>query len=380
MASILISGASIAGPTLAWWLVEQGHDVTIVERSRGPRPGGQAIDVRGRALEVIERMGLLDGLEALRTRMKGMSAVAADGSELWHTEEMTYSGGALDSGDVELLRDDLAALLLGPVADRIELAYSDSITALDEEADGITASFAKTPPRRFDLIVGADGIHSNVRRLAFGDEAPFIHPLGHGLAIFTTPNIIGLEDWQISYEAGDANCLIYTVRANRELRACFTFPATLADEQDGDVAAQKAMLREKVAGLGWEVPRFLAEMDAAPDFYFGTMAQIRMPHWTKGRVALVGDAGYCPSPFTGQGTSLAIVGAYVLAQEIGRAPADHATAFARYEARMRPFVAKNQAIVEVSTSVDLSDDVQRDHVLSVIAEAKNAILLDGTVI
>ncbi len=380
MASILISGASIAGPTLAWWLVEQGHDVTIVERSRGPRPGGQAIDVRGRALEVIEHMGLLDGLQALRTRMKGMSAVAADGSELWRTEEMTYSGGALDSGDVELLRDDLAALLLGPVTDRITLIHGETITALDEDADGITAHFAKAPPCRFDLAIGADGIHSNVRRLAFGDEAPFIHPLGHGLAIFTTPNIIGLEDWQISHEAGDANCLIYTVRANRELRACFTFPATLADEQDGNVAAQKAMLREKVAGLGWEVPRFLAEMDAAPDFYFGTMAQIRMPHWTKGRVALVGDAGYCPSPFTGQGTSLAIVGAYVLAQEIGRAPADHATAFARYEARMRPFVAKNQAIVEVSTSVDLSDDVQRDHVLSVIAEAKNAILLNGTVI
>lgn len=379
MKTVLISGASIAGPTLAYWLARQGYAPTLVERAPAPRPGGQAIDVRGRALDVIDHMGLLDPLRALRTRMKGMSSLDAAGTEQWRTEDMTYSGGTIDNDDVELLRDDLAALLLDALPAGVERIFGDSITTLVEDEDGVSVSFEQGAPRRFDLVIGADGIHSNIRRLIFGDEGQYIHPLGFGLAIYTAPNLIDLRDWQIALDAGDRSCLIYTVRDNSELRICFTFPATLADEARGDVSAQKRLVANRARPFGWKIPALLDSMSTAADFYFGVMAQIKMTNWTKGRIALIGDAGYCPSPFSGQGTSLAIIGAYILAQELGRAGDDHEAAFAAYEMKMRPFVERNQAIATLSKTTDLADEEQRNQLLRVVDDAKNAILIDDPV-
>jgi 2-polyprenyl-6-methoxyphenol hydroxylase-like FAD-dependent oxidoreductase len=376
MCSVLISGASIAGPTLAYWLQRAGFSPVMVERAPAPRPGGQAIDVRGPALTVLERMGVLDTVKKLQTQMKGFSTLDADGNELWRTEEVTFTRGILDNDDIELLRDDLSSTLVGALPPDIEIIYGDSIGALRETETDVEVTLEKGGSCSFDLVIGADGIGSGVRALVFGDERQFLVPFNFALAIYSAPNHIGLEDWQVSCRNGEKNCLVYPVRGNRELRLCFGFPAGLNDEHRFDLDAQKALVAEKAMGLNWEVPRLLEAMWSAPDFYLGIVAQVKMPRWSKGRVALVGDAAYCPSPLTGQGTSLAIIGAYVLAQELARTPDDHSGAFERYEARMRPFVDKNQAIATLAQDKSFSEEGGQARVLAALDEAKNAIELD----
>jgi 2-polyprenyl-6-methoxyphenol hydroxylase-like FAD-dependent oxidoreductase len=366
--TVLISGASIAGPALAYWLARNGFAPTIVERAPGPRPGGQAIDIRGKALAVVERMGLLDRARALRTRMKGVSLQDALGNEVWRSKEKTVSGGRFDNDDVELLRDDLSGLLLGAIPD-CEMLFGDSISALDDGPEGVEVRFRNRASRRFDLVLAADGVHSNVRRLVFGAEGPLLKPLGMGLAIFSTGNYLGLQDWQIAFrdEQRGFGYLLYPVRGNSEIRINIGFAAGLDDDRYGDIEAQKALVAEKSAGWGWEVPRFVERMWRAPDFYFGALAQTVMARWSKGRVALVGDAGYCPSPFSGQGTSLALVGAYVLADELGKSGGDHVTAFETYESRMRPYVRKNQALAWRDRSAP------QEQAEAMLDEAKNVI-------
>jgi 2-polyprenyl-6-methoxyphenol hydroxylase-like FAD-dependent oxidoreductase len=368
--TVLISGASIAGPALAFWLKRHGFAPTLVERAPKPRPGGQAIDIRGKALDVMQRMGLRDAAYAHRTRMNGMSVQDADGNELWRTEERTFSGGRFDSDDIEVLRDDLSSILFSAIPD-VEVLFDDGVAALKEDAESVSVRFKHAAERRFDLVVGADGLHSKVRHLTFGDESPFLKELGIGLAVFSLPNYLKLQNWQIAFrdEAKGFGYLIYSTRDNAELRVNIGFAAGVADERRGDVEAQKRLVAEKSAGWGWEVPGFIERMWASTDFYFGAMAQVIMDEWSRGRVTLVGDAGYCPSPFSGQGTSLALVGAYVLAEELARSPDNHSAAFARYDQRMRPYVLLNQALATRDRSEPDSESDAR------LNEAKNFIEL-----
>ena len=372
MTDVLISGSSIAGPALAYWLARSGFTPTLVERAPGLRPGGQGVDVRGAALGVLEAMGLLDAARAQRTRIRGVSGIGPGGEELWRSEEMSITGGRFDNPDIEILRDDLSALLLGQLPSATEIIFDDSIIDLREEADGVAVRFARTPARKFDLVVGADGLRSATRSLVFGDERQFLRPMGMALAVFTAPNHIGLKDWQISYQDGADNCLVYTARENRELRVGLGFAADF-DDVARDQAKQKAQIQQRFGHMGWEVPRLLEAISEAQDFYLGVMAQVIMPHWTAGRVALVGDAAYCPSPLSGQGTSLSLVGAYVLAQELAQSPADHNAAFAPYEARMRPFVEKNQAIAKMSQDERFLEPAYQAEIQAALDIAKNGI-------
>ncbi|GII75067.1 hypothetical protein Sru01_00490 [Sphaerisporangium rufum] len=343
MTSVLISGASVAGPALAFFLRRHGFAVTVVEHAPAPRPGGQAIDVRGVALTVVERMGILDDVRRHRTRMRGMSMLDGDGRELWRSTEVALSSGRLDGDDVELLREDLCRLVHDRTKDDTEYLFGDSITSLDQDGRGVRVTFERAAARTFDLVVGADGLHSNVRRLAFGPEPEFVHHLGTYLSIFSMANELGLRDWQTWFDDGDIGGAVYPVRDNSELRVNLGFRAEHPISYDHqDVQAQKRLVAERCAGGRWEVPRLLAAMWEAPDFYFDSMAQVRMERWSAGRVTLLGDAGHCASPLSGQGTSMALVGAYVLAAELARA--GHQTAFAAYEERMRPWVAGNQAL------------------------------------
>jgi 2-polyprenyl-6-methoxyphenol hydroxylase-like FAD-dependent oxidoreductase len=361
MSNVLISGSSVAGPTLAYWLRSHGFQPTIVERSPTLRPGGQAIDVRGAALKVAERMGMLDEVRQARTQMRGMSVLDPDGNEIMRDTEGTYSGGRFENGDVELLREDLAQLLYERTHEEVEYVFDDSITSISDDG---RVTFENGAPRTFDLVVGADGLHSNVRRLAFGEEGQFIHHLGMHVAIFSMENILNLEDWQVWLRDGDAGFGIYPVRGNSEIRVNIGFSGDLVDYDYRDIEQQKRLVADRCAHLRWETPKLLEAMWEAPDFYFDSMAQIRMDDWTRGRVALVGDAGYCASPLSGQGTSLAMVGAYVLADELGKSIEG---AFARYEQRMRPFVAANQALALENPGGPASEES--------VVKAKNAIEL-----
>ncbi|GAA2229301.1 MULTISPECIES: FAD-dependent monooxygenase [Kitasatospora] len=369
MKTVLISGAGVAGAALAHWLHRGGVAVTVVEHAPGRRCGGQAVDIRGAALDVIERMGLLDQTRAHRTRMRGMSVLDGAGKEIHRSTEMTFSSGRLANDDIELLREDLVRLLHERALGEVEFVFGDGITTLDQNEHGVRVGFEHGRSRTFDLVVGADGLHSAVRRLGFGPQEQFARHLGMHLAIFTADNFLALEDWQLWLRDGEAGYGIYPVRDNSELRISFGFAGESLPADRGDTEQHKLFVADRMATLHWETPRLLRALREAPDFYFDTMTQVHMDRWSNGRTVLLGDAGYCASPLSGQGTSLALVGAYVLADALRRADGDHHAAFACYERRMRPFVELNQALATENPGGPASE--------ASVERAKNAIELDG---
>jgi 2-polyprenyl-6-methoxyphenol hydroxylase-like FAD-dependent oxidoreductase len=365
---LLISGAGVAGLALAYWLDREGFTTTLVERSPEFRRGGQAVDIRGVALDVVNAMELLDDVRALRTRLKGMSMLDADGNETQRTEERTFSAGRLDSEDIEIFRDDLCELLMGAMSDRVEFIYDDSIRSIDDQRDGVAVTFATGMNRQFDLLIGADGIYSNVRKQCFDDESTVVAPLGVVLALFSTPNLIDLNDWQLGHREGGVGYVIYPSHDKRELRIGVGFAIPEPAVSRSDTETQKRLVVSQCAHLKGEFPRFIDAMKVTDQFYYNELAQIRMPTWSKGRVVLAGDAAHCASPFSGQGTSLALVGAFVLVRELVRHWDPPAQAFAAYEHRMRPYVNLNQALVDLTREGPMPDDL--------MTKAKNGIELE----
>jgi 2-polyprenyl-6-methoxyphenol hydroxylase-like FAD-dependent oxidoreductase len=338
MKKILISGASIAGPTLAFWLRRRGFEVTMVERAAAIRKGGYAIDVRGPALAVVERMGILPRMREQSTDTLSNAFVDERGR---HVVTFDRGFGVLHPEDVEIMRGDLAQILYELTRADVPYWFDDSITALAQDADGVQVSFARRPPERFDLVIGADGLHSNVRALAFGPEEQFVRLLGSAIAIFTARNHAQLDRAQHMLMTKGRVVSIKSDRGNAEVKVTLMFSSPPVDRRDPD--AQKQATLDAFATLGGPVPALLADLKSAPDFYFDMTAQVRMPRWHEGRVVLVGDAAYGPSPMTGQGTSLALTGAYILAQALADPP-DFPSAFRQYESTMRDFVLQNQDV------------------------------------
>ncbi|MEV7801351.1 FAD-dependent monooxygenase [Microbispora sp. NPDC088329] len=347
MKHILISGGSVAGLTLAFWLREHGFAVTVVERAPSPRDGGYKIDIRGAALDVVARMGLLEEVRRHSTDMRVARFVDARGRQTGTMSADLFGGREGD--DVEIMRGDLTRLLHAAIGDTVEYVFDDSVTALRETADGVRVTFANSSPRTFDLVVGADGLHSNVRALAFGEESRYVHDLGHHISIFTVPNHLHLDRTEMMHPAPGRSTGMYSTGRGDDAKAMFLFSSPPLEYDRRDTGRQKKLLAEIFAGQGWEVPRLLDAMWDAPDFYFDSISQVRMDRWSSGRVALVGDAAYAASPASGQGTSLALVGAYVLAGCLAETAADHAAGdhaggFAAYEREMRHFVEENQKL------------------------------------
>ncbi|MFE2553752.1 FAD-dependent monooxygenase [Streptomyces sp. NPDC059355] len=336
--TVLISGGSVAGPALAYWLHRHGFTPTIVERAPQLRDGGYAVDFRGEALDVLDRMGLLEEIRALDTEMGDAALVDADG------RQYATLPAAVFAGDLEVLKGDLTRMLYEATREDTEYVFGDSITSLHQDDDGALVSFEHAEPRRFDLVVGADGLHSKTRALAFGPEEEFVRHLGIYTAIFNLGNYLGLENTGRLYAASGKAANIFTARANTEARAAFHFAAEHLEYDRRDTAAHKRIVAERFAGEGWEVPRLLKEMDAAQEFFFDANAQVEMDTWSVGRVVLLGDAGYCAGPTSGRGTSQALIGAYLLAGELAARGGDHTAAFAAYEEQMRPYVAEHQVL------------------------------------
>ncbi|NYI47042.1 2-polyprenyl-6-methoxyphenol hydroxylase-like FAD-dependent oxidoreductase [Nocardioides aromaticivorans] len=341
--NVLVSGASIAGPALAHWLHRRGANVTVVEQAPGLRPGGQAVDARGVAKEVIRRMGLDATVRAACTNTQGAYSVDADGNVL-ETFRAEDDGGDGYVSEIEILRGDLAQILYDDTSPHAEYLFGDRIAGLTQDEDGVDVVLASGVRRRFELVIGADGLHSALREMVFGPREEFVRHLGLVLAFFTVPNEFGLDGWMYDHQEAGRWAGLRPVPDPSRAIAMLSFPAADFAIDHRDVAAQKQLLREQMTGFGWETPRILAHVDDSPDFYLDQVAQVVMDDWSRGRVGLLGDAAFSASPMSGAGTGLALVGAYLLAGELAAAGWDAEAGFAAYRERMRDYVDANQEI------------------------------------
>lgn len=340
--NVLISGASVAGPALAYWLARAGWTPTVVERAPTLR-AGHAVDLFGPAYDVADWMGVLPDVLAARTSTHRMT-MEREGRRPVEVDIARLVGGISDR-HVEILRGDLAEILHAHTRDDVDYEFDNSIAALADDGAGVHVEFERGPARRFDLVIGADGLHSNVRRLAFGAEAGQLRWIGGYLCLFTVPDVYDLDHRSRTFAAVDRVVALDPVPGTGTCRVVMLFRTASElpyDHRDG--AQQRALVRGVFAGQGWYVPQLLAQIDAAADFYFDTISQVVLDDWTRGRIALVGDAGYSPGPAVGGGTSIAMVGGYVLGTELARAGGDHTVAFPAYVAAMREFVGKSHGI------------------------------------
>lgn len=327
---ILISGASIAGPALAFWLNRYGFDVTVVEKAAEVRTGGQAVDFKGPTHhEVLRKMGILDAVRRASVADHDGAIVNADGRRIGVVP------GAFSGGEINIPRGDLARILYDLTAGHCEYLFGDSITALHESAGGVDVTFARAAPRAFDIVIGADGIHSNVRRLAFGPESDYVTHLGYS---YVLADLDAGDDDVLYNEPGRMVGL-----GGSKAPAFFVFAADPLPDGRDDVAVQKQQMMAAYEGGRWRLPELLGKIPDATDFYMDSISRVTTDHYARGRIALVGDSAY-GNALGGFGTGLAVVGAYVLAGELARAEGDFAVAFGRYEAKYRGYASVSQKI------------------------------------
>ncbi|NEA39505.1 FAD-dependent monooxygenase [Streptomyces sp. SID11385] len=329
---VLVSGASVAGPAVAFWLDRYGAEVTVVEKAPELRPGGFAVDFRGAVhAEVLRAMDIADDVAARQTHMGAQSVVdAAD-------RVLVELPASMLSGDVEIHRGDLAEIMYERTRSGVRYVFGDSIASLRQDDDGVDVSFERAAPQRYDLVVGADGLHSHTRALVFGPEECHVRFGGYYFAAFGLPNHLGLDRTARMYtEPGRTVLLSHYGGDPARALASLVFASDPLSHDRRDVAAHKRLLRERFAGGGWHTAYVLDALDDADDLYFDALARSEVDGLARGRVVLLGDAGY-GATMGGMGTGCALVGAYVLAGELAAARGAHRAAFAAYEAEMTAF-------------------------------------------
>jgi 2-polyprenyl-6-methoxyphenol hydroxylase-like FAD-dependent oxidoreductase len=342
---VLISGASIAGPALAYWLDRYGFDVTIVERSGAVRGGGYPIDIRGMARTVAERMGIFEELRKSHVDTQRARFFTERGRQVAVIRPETLTGGVAGR-DIEIPRGALATALVAALPPSVKFAFNDTISTLSDTGDKVSVTFASGGAHEYDLVLAADGLHSSTRALVFGPEGPFHHYIGFCFAGFSLPNDLGLAHEALMCNLPGKAMTLFAPGDSGTLHGFLTFARKdppLGDYKDP--LARRQLVADTFAGVGWHAPKLLDAMWAADDLFFDVVSQIKMPTWSQGRVALLGDAAHATSFMSGQGSSAALVGAYVLAGELATRPT-HQEAFASYEALQRPFAEMNQAIVK----------------------------------
>jgi 2-polyprenyl-6-methoxyphenol hydroxylase-like FAD-dependent oxidoreductase len=338
--SVLISGLGIAGPTLAYWLSSAGFEVTIVERATALRTGGYVIDFWGGGYDVAERMGLIAEIDRVGYRMREVRVVNHSGRRLAGFETRVLDR-LTDGRFVTLPRSELSRVLLRRAQEAAEVIFGDEVVALREERDHVRVSFRSRYEREFDLVIGADGLHSRIRELVFGPQNQFEKSLGYAVAALQVTGYRPRdEDVYVMYNRPGRMIGRVTLRNDRTL-FLFLFPAE-KPQAASTLGKQKLLLREHFSGSRWEWPQIAVELDHTDDLYFDRVSQIRMPSWSLGRAALVGDAAFCVSLAAGQGSALAMISAYVLARELAHAGGDHRKAFRAYETQLRAFIEKKQ--------------------------------------
>ncbi|MBE3203685.1 FAD-dependent monooxygenase [Frankia sp. CH37] len=335
------------GPTLAYWLARQGFRPTVVERSEGLRSSGSPVDIRGPALPVVDAMGLRPSLRAAATETTALRLLAASGRPI--TRVAMPSNSAAGRGEIEIPRNELAAVLVAAAREEAEFLFDDTITALAQDEHGVDVTFARAAPRRFDLVIGADGLHSTVRHLVFGPEDEFVRHAG--LYVATMPLGAPADDSRevLIHNTPGRLVSIHPNRGRALVAFIFRGPAR-ADFDHRDVHQHRRLVTEAYAGVGWRVPQLLGRLQETEDLYFDSVSQVRLPTWSHGRVALLGDAASCLS-LLGDGSSLAIAGAHTLASELAASPADHTAALRRYQNAHSALVEPRQRRLRLSAAL-----------------------------
>lgn len=341
--SVLISGASIAGLTMAYWMKHYGYEVTVVEIGPAPRMGGSPIDVRGDSLDTAKRMGILEAIKGAKLQTMGVEFLNAEG-EVEGTMLVEELGAIRPGDDTEIRRNDLVNILYQNAKDGIAYRFNNRIVDLKQSEESVSVTFKDGTVENYDFVIGADGIHSGVRKLAFGPEEQFSHFLNFYFSVFPTHKSLGKKNVGQMYTTPANMAVIYFY--NEDCADGFlTFRANeKVNYNRRDIEAQKQLVIDAFKGVGWKVPQMIEELKKADNFYFDQGCQIKMPAWTTGRVALVGDAGYAPAFPTGMGTTLAMQGATVLADAMAE-EADYKLAFQKYNETFRPTVEALQARV-----------------------------------
>lgn len=340
---VLISGASIAGLSTAYCLNQLGYQVTVVEIANAPRTAGAAIDIREIAVDAVKRMGLFEQLKAHRLHVDLMefknAADVTEGSIVLNGDD------AEPSDDIEIERDKFMGIFFDALKNDVEFVFNNSITTLNETKDNIQITFKTGPQREFELVIGCDGIHSAVRRLCFGHESEYSHFLGAYFAITIVNKLLVQQKTMQAFGVPNKAIMLNAYNNKTDIIFCFNSENEIPYNYR-DTAEQRKIILDQFAGGSWRTAELLEELEHADNFYFDKFCQIKMPAWTKGRVALVGDAGYCASPAAGMGASLGISGAVALADALQKHEGDIETAFQDYNTALRPFIEQVQAMAE----------------------------------
>jgi len=377
---ILVIGASIAGPAVCYWLKKFGFSPTLIERNDTLSKGGYAIDVRGIAVDIIKKMGIYEKICDMRTQLETGYYVDANGNIL--LKEQGEKFGFKQGEEVEIVRGDLVEILMHSIKD-IPCYFSQVIDQIEQYDGTVRVTFKNGRTENYDLIIGTDGVHSTTRGMAFAEDEYDLIGLGSYLSVFSIPNYLNLNRSGMFFELNQKSIHITSDKNVNTAFAAFTFRSSEKLNNIRDEKEQKSFLKRMFLNLGWESNNLLDLMDNNNNFYFDAIMQVKMKSWTKGRVVLVGDSAYCASPLSGQGTSLALVGAYILSGELKEADGNYSTAFNQYNILLRPYIKANQEFgAWVSegflSSAELSKDkveLRADNALERLQTASNSIEL-----
>lgn len=334
---ILICGAGIAGPACAWWLTRYGFSVVIIEKAGEFRDGGQNVDVKGAAQRVIGLMGLKEKIEARNTGECGQKWLDETGKVIAALPKGSIGGL---TSDFEILRGDFARIMFEATRSACEYRFGAAVSAMEELEDGVQVTFADGRKEEFGLVIGADGISSSMRSMVLAGETRMRY-LGAYMAFFNIPRRPEDDSWAYSVNGIGGTMINLRPGTVTQTTVLVTFSADAPDSHKRSTQSPRDMLRAALEGRGTVADRILGELDTVKDFYFGPMSQVQASRWSKGRFVLLGDAAHCPTPFTGKGTALALLGAYVLAGELKQA-SSHDAAFRAYENILRPYAERTQ--------------------------------------
>lgn len=338
---VLISGASFAGLSTAYWMNKLGYKVTVVEVAKSLKKGGTPVNIMENTIDIVKRMGIFDQIQANKITMEVMEFKNADDvSE--RTDYTQKRHEELAEVEYEIERDVLLNILFGTIKDDVEFIFGDSIVSLKEESNGINVVFRQDQSRSFDLVFGCDGIHSAVRKYWFGEEAEFSHFLKTYFSITIVNKLLIKENTTQLYNEPGKMVMLNAYNNKTDIVLCFFSKKEIPYDYRNEEQQRDIILNE-FNGAGWRIPELLEEVKNSETFYFDKLCQMKMLSWTKGRVALVGDAGYCASPAAGRGGSLAIDGAAALADAFQKCQGDFELAFQEYNKSFRPFIEEVQA-------------------------------------